>query len=201
MTARLGYRKLMLYHNIMTSDNKRTIKKIVHIQKEEGRETTWNGSVEKEMVKYNIKMDPTKVLKSTWKEEVKSKITAQVGEEIRRKCMASSKGRNVTNDEYQLKEYLSGKTSLKDAKRILLTRLNMNRIPGNFRGSGDGVCPLCKMAKGNNEHYFKCQKVKVLAEVWEVQKEDLVSQDIKNIKKMKSLALFMEKVEVMVNPI
>ena len=47
------------------------------------------------------------------------------------------------------------------------------------------------------KHYFNCQKVRVLREVWGVEKEDLVNQELK---KMTNLGLFMEKVEVMVNP-
>ena len=94
------------------------------------------------MEKYDIKTDPKEVLKSTWKKEVKGKITAKVEEEVRGKCMTSTKGRNVANDEFQMKEYLSGKTTFKDAKKILLTRLNMNKIPGNYKGSSDGMCPL-----------------------------------------------------------
>ena len=197
MRARLGYRKLMLYHNIMNSDKKRPIKRIIHIQKNEERETTWYRSVEREMEKYDIKTDPKTVLKSTWKKEVKDKITTKVGEEIREKCKTSKKARNVVNDEFKMKDYLSGKTTFKDARRILSTRLNMNKVPGNYKGNSEGMCPLCEKEEGNNEHYFKCQKVRVLREVWGVEKEDLVNQELK---KMTNLGFFMEKVEVMVNP-
>ena len=73
----------------------------------------------------------------------------------------------------------------------------MSKVPGNYKGNSEGMCPLCDKEEGNNEHYFKCQKVRVLREVWGVEKEDLVNQELK---KMTNLGFFMEKVEVMVNP-
>ena len=41
MSARLAYKKLMLYQNIITSDNKRTTKRMIQVQQEERRTTTW----------------------------------------------------------------------------------------------------------------------------------------------------------------
>ena len=45
MRARLDYRKLMLYHNIVRSDERRQIKKIVQVQVKESRETTWYNTM------------------------------------------------------------------------------------------------------------------------------------------------------------
>ena len=127
---------------------------------------------------------------------MKARITEKEEGEIREKCMNSSKARIVKDDEYKKKDYLLGKVSLKEARNILHTRMNMNRIPGNYKGKSEGTCPLCTKAKGNAEHYFQCHKVRTLREVWEV-KEDLRSNEIE---KMKDVSSFLEKVELIVNP-
>ena len=197
MRARIAYRKLMLYHNILRSDEKRLILQLIKVQKDECRETTWYSSVQREIKKYAIEMDPKEVLKSTWKKEVKRKITEKEESEIREKCASSTKARFVSADEYKMKDYLAGKTHLMEARKIMMTRLNMCKIPGNFKGNGDGKCTLCEEDVGKIEHYLVCPKVKMLAEVWEVKEEDLISQEVI---KMKNLSKFMEKVEVMIHP-
>ena len=111
--------------------------------------------------------------------------------------MNSSKARIVKDDEYKKKDYLLGNVSLKEARKILYTRMNMNRIPGNYKGRSEGTCPLCTKAKGTTEHYFQCDKVRTLREVWEVKVEDLRSN---KIEKMKDVSSFLEKVEVIVDP-
>ena len=155
MRGRLAYRKLMLFHNILRSDERRTIKQIINIQENEGRKTTWYSSVAREIEKYNIELDPKEACKSTWKKEVKKKITEKLEGEIREKCLKSTKARIVVNDEYKTKDYMLGKTSLKEARQILATRLNMNKIPGNYKGREQGLCPLCYEGEGIIEHYFE----------------------------------------------
>ena len=31
----------------------------------------------------------------------------------------------------------------------------MFKLPGNFKGKGKGICPLCEKNEGNTEHYLK----------------------------------------------
>ena len=197
MRARISYRRMMLYHNIIRSDNKRPVKKILREQEKEERETTWLSNVKREIVEYDINLDPEETLKSTWKKEVKDKITRKVGEEIREKCINSTKARIVKNDKYEKKDYLLGEVSLKETKKILMTRMNMNKIPGNYRGKDTAICPLCEEGKGNTEHYFQCPKVRLLRNVWAVEVGDLTS---KEVVKMKDVSKFMEKVEIMIDP-
>ena len=151
----------------------------------------------KEMDQFTITLDPKQTLKSTWKKEVKEKITRKMGDEIREKCKNSKKARIVQHDLYQRKDYLNGKASLKETQNILRTRMNMIKIPGNYKGSGDGWCPLCEETEGSTEHYFECSKVQILREVWEVKREDLTTKDVK---KMKAVSSFMEKVEILIQP-
>ena len=78
-----------------------------------------------------------------------------------------------------------------------MTRMNMNRIPGNYKGKDKGTCTLCNEAEGNIEHYFECRMVRQVKKAWSVEIQDVTSQDLK---KMKDVSKFMEKVEIMMDP-
>ena len=120
-----------------------------------------------------------------------------MGKELRIKCAMSKKARWIQDDKYERKKYLEGKVDLTTAKKILRTRLNMCKLPGNYKGNGEGKCPLCDEGEGSTEHYFSCKQVRRLGEVWQIKMEDLKSQ---NIVEMRNIANFFEKVEVMVEP-
>ena len=196
MRARLAYKKLMLYHNIQRSNDKRIIKRIVKIQKEEKRETTWYSGIQQEIKRYDIQLEVDDVLKSQWKKHVKEKITQKMEQDIRTMCRRMKKTRIVKKDEYKKKEYL-GKLPLMQVRKILKVRMNMSKVPGNYKREGMETCPLCQRGEGSTEHYFECKRVRQLAKVWDVKKEDLESQ---NIHKMREVACFMEKVEIMLKP-
>ena len=197
MKARIAYKKLMLYHNIMRSAKKRVLRKLLIEQEKEARKTTWLASVKEEMKKYKISLDVMETLKSTWKREVKRHINKEVEDEIRKLCVNSKKSRFVRNDNYETKDYLKGAVNLQTVKKILRTRLNMAWLPGNYKKDGKGLCSLCEEEEGSTEHYFQCKHVSLLAKVWQVSSGDLGSQEVS---KMKDVARFIEKVEMMIKP-
>ncbi len=196
MRGRLSYKKLMLYHNIVTSDDKRVVKKMIGVQKEMNRSTTWYGSIQSEIRRYGIEMEAETSMKSNWKKHVKRKIGERMEAEIREKCDSMSKARTVKDDRYEKKEYLST-ASLYESKKILKARMHMSKLPGNYKGKGGGTCPLCNEGKGNLEHYFECRCVRQLAEVWGVEKSDLGSLERT---RMRAVVNFIEKVETMLEP-
>jgi hypothetical protein len=197
MKARLAYKKLMLYHNIVRSDEKRTVKRMVKEQEKEPRQTTWNSSIQRLLLEYGIEQEARETEKSTWKKYVKEKITQKTASELREKCENSSKARFVRDDVYEKKEYLRSKVPLQTAKKILRTRMNMASLPGNYKGNSDGKCPLCEESEGRTEHYFTCKVVKQLATIWNVKTTDIKSSDVA---KLKDVSSFIEKVEIMVEP-
>ena len=172
MRARLSYKKLMLYHNIVNSDERRVIKKIMETQQKEGRQTTWFGNIQKEIKKYGIALQPANSSKSQWKKHVKRKIAEEVEKTVTEKCREMKKGRVVVEDEHKIKEYLK-RTTVKEMKKILKVRLQMNRIPANFKEGTKGVCPLCEDGEGDLEHYFSCTATRQIAEAWEVDKKNI----------------------------
>ena len=168
----------------------------MEVQEKEDRSTTWYGNIKKEIKTYGITLQPKNCSKSQWKKHVKSKIAEEVGKEVKERCSGMTKGRIVKNNQHVKKDYLT-KTPLVMAKKILKVRMNMNRIPANFKGGTDGECSLCRDGIGYVEHYFSCMVCKELAEAWEVEKKDLLSDDKD---KMEKVANFMEKVEILLNP-
>ena len=74
MKAKAEYKKLMLYHNILHSDDERIIKQIVKEQKDVARESTWLASVNRLMIKYKITLNPNEVSKLVWKKHIRPRI-------------------------------------------------------------------------------------------------------------------------------
>ena len=196
MRGRLAYKKLFVYQNIVTSDNKRVVKKVIKAQIEMKRPTTWYSSIQQEIERYSIEMEAADTIKSTWKRHVKARIGNEMEREIREACSKMRKTRSVKNDKYMKKEYL-GCMELQTVKKVIKARLHMTKLPGNYKAGGEGECLLCNIEKGSTEHYFQCPGVSQLVRVWEVQERDLESQEID---KMKAVANFLEKVECMLDP-
>ncbi len=197
MRARMDYKKLMLYHNIQRSDEKRVIKKVLDVQRKENRSTTWYNSVQELKKIYNITLIAELSSKSQWKKHVKTRINTEVEKVVRGKCCTMSKGRTVKHDAFEKKEYFT-KVCFSTTKKILKYRTHMTVIPGNYKGKTEGTCLLCGVEKGTSEHYFGCAETRYIAGAWEVRREDLQSNEIK---KMTNVANFMEKVELLMNPL
>ena len=145
---------------------------------------------------YGIELKASETLKSSWKKHVKQKIKEKMEREIRDRCLKMSKGRTVKNDKYEKKKYFS-MMNMTEMKQVIRVRMHMSKLPGNYKEGGDGMCPLCNEEKGSTEHYFECTNTKRLAGEWGAKKEHLVSQE-PNV--MKRVANFIEKVEIMLQP-
>ncbi len=196
MKARIEYKKLMLFHNITRSDEERVIKAVLERQKKEDRPKTWHSNIQKLIKQYGIKLDASNSSKSQWKKHVKKLINSSVEKEVRNKCESLKKGRTIRNDRFEKKAYI-GKVPLNVLRKIMKYRTHMTTIPGNFKANTDGECLLCRKEKGATEHYFTCTETRDVAEAWEVEEKDLLSNDIK---KMTMVANFMEKVELLLEP-
>ena len=75
--------------------------------------------------------------------------------------------------------------------------MHMSTLPGNYKGGGEGTCPLCERGKGNLEHYVHCSHTKRLAKIWGVEMNDLGSQDMKTLL---SIGNVVDSVEQMIQP-
>ena len=75
------YKKLMLFHNLINSDDRRIAKKIVQEQAKSGHEGCWFGNLREESMEIGLDLNEEMVvgkIKSRWKKEVKDKIEADV---------------------------------------------------------------------------------------------------------------------------
>ena len=178
--AKIHYKKLMLFHNIMHSDDSRIIKRILRYQMtEETRKGTWMNSIETLLKKYDIK-EKVDVIKPTWKKLVKEKIRTVTETTIRSKC--KKKGRTAKLGKYEQKEYMKS-TTVEQCKNILLLKLHMTNIPCNYE-AGESTCWLCGESNASTEHYFSCKEVK---NIWNVKAENLASEKTSELLRASSL--------------
>ena len=150
----ITYKRMMLYHNIVNSDDSREIQHLVKAQEISGYDECWFGNLRKEGLEIDMIIDEGKVKgkqKSKWKEEVKSKINEAVAKRMRDKKKTSKKMRflNTSGCNTYLTEVYND-----DARLALKIRLNMvDWIQGNFGGKGN--CPMCG-GEDTTEHVFEC---------------------------------------------
>ena len=172
MESRVHYRKIMLYHNIMHSDDRRTIKSIILFQKEfERRSGTWFSDVQRMIKIYGITAEVNNVLKSAWKKEVKQRITEVNKQKVIKRCEEGVKTRFISTNEWGRKSYMNNAT-VEEVKRILKTRLCMVALPCNRRQrEAEPGCSLCgNKDKIRMEHYLECHKLIHLRRVMKVER-------------------------------
>ena len=153
----ITYKRLMLYHNIVNSDDKRVIKGLVKEQEKSGYKYCWYGNVKEDGKKIGVEVNEETVkgkLKSKWKKEVKSKIGKVFEEEVERRKLESKKMRFLQKkavDTY-LQEVFN-----QDAVTAMMIRTNMiGWIDDNY--GGNGRCPLCG-EMDSTEHVFACEEI------------------------------------------
>ena len=158
MEERLMYRKIMLYHNILNSDESRMVKRVVEEQEREGEEGTWFASVNKclkqlKMDTNMVKTSSKSVLKKTVKKQIAERMTSIMKEAKDR----YKKMRFLNCDVFELKEYVKWGRG-KDVLDALKTRLNMQEIYANYKGNYmlSRMCPYCQEEEDTTEHLICC---------------------------------------------
>ena len=197
MISRIHYRKLMLYHSITNSGERRIATNMLNAQRVMDREGTWLGGVKKILVEYGIDDTAKDDLKSRWKKKVKEKIKYKVEQRVRAECTGKSKSRTVLNGKYGMTEYLK-ETTITEAKLILKTRLHMTKIPCNYKSLDlEDCCWLCGSEEARSEHYYECKGTRIQQKIWKARVEDLISTDRNTLLRTSK---FMEKVADMYKP-
>ena len=151
----LTYKKLMLYHNIVNSDELRKTKTLVEKQKQMGHEECWFGNVKSEAAKIGICLGKQCVLnmkKSKWKKEVKEKISKAFNQEFecRRDSMEKLRFLHTKGVNTYLKNIFN-----EDARLAMMIRLNALQIISRNYGQHN-QCDLCGNDEDNTEHVFLC---------------------------------------------
>ena len=84
----ITYKRLMLYHNLVNSDDDRIAKHIVKAQELSGHEECLFGNMRRESKELEIELNEELVkgkLKSAWKKEVKERIRVAVEKKMKEK--------------------------------------------------------------------------------------------------------------------
>ena len=172
VTSRIHYRKIMLFHNIVQSEDKRLIKEIVQDQLKAPYGQCWTMGIKSICEKYGIDIEKLKAReKKVVKKEIKEKIIKDIEKSVNDKKQEMKKLRWVKG--FGKETYMKD-LSTEDAMLIMKTRLNMIEVKSNFRGKyKTEVCELCEQEEDTTEHLFTCEKLE------KIRGDDLTIESLK----------------------
>ncbi len=152
------YKKLMLYHGIMNSEEERAARRIFEDQERCGMKNCWVSEVIEESGKIGMVVNEKRVKKMSkekWKNESKTKIQREVERMERVRINDMTKLRFLQKTRGR-QTYLTN-TYNDDARTALRIRLNMlTFVKTNFGMKGS--CPLCGQSD-STEHVILCEKM------------------------------------------
>ena len=156
---RIEYKKIMLYHNIITSEDKRLVKEIIEDQLKKPYKGCWGESLKNICEKYDIDIERIALYtKQSIKKEIKGKINKEIEERIEEKKLEMTKLRFT--DGKGRKKYLES-LKTREAVLILKARLNMLELKCNYKSKHkDMACQLCGVENETTEHLFLCSNLR-----------------------------------------
>ena len=159
------YKRLMYFHHLLHSDERRIARQIVINQmKGLGKGKTWyQDGVRGWLTKFGLEKNEEEMLKiskSAWKKAVKEKIESTVKAELEKEAKTKTKLRFTTT--FGRQDYTK-ECRMEEVKMIMKIRLNMVELKANFRGKyKDNLCPACKQTEETTEHVILCPEYKAL---------------------------------------
>ena len=139
----LKYKRIMLYHNIIQSDEKaRVVKRVIKEEESQPFSGCLMEQVKKEVDIVGLTLSKVKKeLKSTVKEAVKESINKEMAVMLR--AQETKKMRTVMQTEYRRKKYMAGNFSRNEVSEILKLKLHMVKVKANYRANYEKhVCRL-----------------------------------------------------------
>ena len=155
MKQRVEYQKMMLYHQLMHSDDKRVAKQVVQDQELRQQGKCWYDDVRK--IAERLQMNVQEVMmtkKSEWKNMTKTRLQKEIEEISYQKRQEMTKLRHVQG-KYERQEYIK-QVGIKEASEFIRVRLEMKDI-GKNQGQGR-ICAGCSRENESTEHIMKCQE-------------------------------------------
>ncbi len=174
------YKKAMLLHNLLTSDNDRVAKHVISDQKVAEQPNCFYSEVNDLLMLLNIQKDPSKMKKNEWKKLMKDNITKKVKQEAKNKQQTLTKLRFI--GEHDRQNYVTELNS-NDVRDALRIRLNMTTYLGGNTGK-ETTCMLCKEGTETTEHVFEC---KAIDNIHRLKTEDLRQNDTDKMAKIVKL--------------
>ena len=154
---RLAYRKIMLFHNIMTSEDARLVKGVVLQQVGE------QNSFYEEACQMAAELGLTNVAameKSELKKKIKLAVKDKMDKDISLATQGSTKLRFIKTVQFGQATYFDS-YGCEDVNLILKLRLNMVDVHSNYKGdiSKKRMCVHCNNEKDTTEHLGQCPNV------------------------------------------
>ena len=134
MESRIHQRKLMLLHNILTSDEKRLMKQVFQSQVKYMYNKCWNTEIQNILQKYNIPNNFNEIehmTKNKWKKIVRNKIMSKLNQNFITYALNKTKLRFIKNNSIGGKPYIN-KMDPSAVEIVMSTRLNMKETKSNF---------------------------------------------------------------------
>ena len=182
----LKYKRIMLYHNIIQSDEKaRFAKRVLMEEESQPFNGCWMEQVKKDVDSVSLTLNKIKKeLKSTIKKAVKESINKEMGEML--KTHETKKMRTVMQTEYKRKEYMTGNFSGNEVSEILKLKLHMVKMKANYRDMNEEhVCRLCRKEEETTEHiFYRCSMMKRIREGMRIGEGTLESENNEECKKV-----------------
>ena len=155
---RLKYITMMMFHEIMNSDDDRVAKQIIENQiKHQKLKNTIYGRVVDIGEQISIDVSKVKMPKSKWKKQCKEKIISFMIERLKNDTINKTKSRFVYRDSWKRKEYFSQLDGW-IAKDIIKIRTNMWPLKMNYKNKNDQnfKCVKCGIGDDSTEHVVEC---------------------------------------------
>ena len=169
---RLKYRKIMLYHNLMNSDDRRITKNMILEQKLSEDDDTFFETTRKMAETLNIDINE---IDGMTKAALKRKLKEEIGKSMLQ-TISHVKMRKLRfigePSKFERSPYIE-KMDAVAAIQVIKIRLNMLPIYGNYKGNLALMrpCPLCGEVDDTTEHLVSCKKLNV---------NGFTSEDLKN---------------------
>ena len=140
----INYRKLMLYQNLVKSDDDRLSKNVIMNEEKYAIEKTWYCELKSMAENYKINIgDVKKLQKSEWKKTVKYQIRTAVKTKSEDAKMKMTKLRHQKNQAFERQEYICN-TSISRVTDLIRLKLEMLDIGKN---------KLCINSSNKKENY------------------------------------------------
>ena len=189
----IHYKKLMLLHHLLNSDETRIARKIILLQKDKEYPNCWYSEIKELSENYKLDISTPRIMKMTksaWKKEIKTQIKTEVERMDTFKC-TGTKMRFLASHNYEKQDYLE-KLPHDLAILIIKLRLNMIKAKANFKNSYSNIqCDMCEEEE-TTEHILICPKLQKLI-TYNPGKVNLC--DTSNLEQLKRIANYIKQVE------
>ena len=170
----LIYNRLMLYQNIINSDEERVAKKMIIELQNHWVEGSWIEKIKEDAERIGIEMEDFKKL---MKSKIKKKIKEVINNKMKEEMVETTKMRTVLKTGWGLKEYMEGGFSGDDVREILKVKLHMSMLRDNYKDKNKSLeCRLCLKENETTEHIFlKCPILREARQQIEIEDHTILS--------------------------